>query len=241
MGRLRTARGSCCSWTYTWQPSTRLLRAMRGCPPSSCASPGKPWSGSTPCGEREIWRWTILRSSPAIPGQSLTTRPRVERQVNDFHLRQGTRSAQEFALEYRTLAAGAGWSDRALIDHYRCSLREDVRQEQACRDTTLPFDQLVDLSIRLDNLLANRGRSDWGLVVPSPRNPSPIPMELGGAVRRETGGGSSSCTICGRRGHIAGLLGIEVTGRSLWRHPGEPAPFSPRVLCCLYVCLCYIF
>ena len=32
-----------------------------------------------------------------------------------FHLRQGTRSAQEFALEFRTLAAGAGWNDRALI------------------------------------------------------------------------------------------------------------------------------
>jgi hypothetical protein len=45
-----------------------------------------------------------------------------------------------FALEFRTLAAGAGWNDRALIDHYHCSLREDVRRELACRDTTLMFD-----------------------------------------------------------------------------------------------------
>jgi hypothetical protein len=64
-----------------------------------------------------------------------------------FHLRQNTRSAQEFALEFRTLAAGAGWSDRTLIDHYRCSLHEDIRRGLACRDTTLTFDQLVDLSI----------------------------------------------------------------------------------------------
>jgi hypothetical protein len=86
-----------------------------------------------------------------------------------YHLRQETRSAQEFALEVRTLADGAGWNNRALIGHYRCSLREDVRQELACRDTTLTFDQLVDLSVRLDNLLATRGHPDRGLVVPSSR------------------------------------------------------------------------
>ena len=53
-----------------------------------------------------------------------------------YHLRQETRSAQEFALEFRTLAAGAGWSDRAPIDHCRCSLREEIHRELACRDTT---------------------------------------------------------------------------------------------------------
>ena len=35
-----------------------------------------------------------------------------------FHLRKETRSAQDFALEFRTLAAGAGWYDRALMDLY---------------------------------------------------------------------------------------------------------------------------
>ncbi|KAM9418955.1 LOW QUALITY PROTEIN: upstream stimulatory factor 2 [Salvelinus alpinus] len=59
-----------------------------------------------------------------------------------FHLRQETRSVQDFALEFRTLAAGAG-------------------------------------------------------------PPAPIPMELGGAASRGTGGGVSSCTNCGRRGHTA--------------------------------------
>uniref|UniRef100_A0A4W5PHU8 Retrotransposon gag domain-containing protein n=1 Tax=Hucho hucho TaxID=62062 RepID=A0A4W5PHU8_9TELE len=127
-----------------------------------------------------------------------------------FHLRQGMRSAQEFVMDFRTLAAGAGWNDRALIDHYRCSLREDVCQELAFRDTTLTFDQLVDLSIRLYNLLATCRLSEGGLSVPSPglSVPSPsttalMPMELGGAALRETGGGSGLCTICGRRGHTA--------------------------------------
>ena len=121
-----------------------------------------------------------------------------------FPERQETRRAQEYALEFRTLAAGAGWNNRALIAHYHCSLHEDIRLELAFKDTTLTFDQLVDLSIRLDNMLATRGLPDWCLVVPSSRIPSPIPMELGGMERRETRGVFPSCTICGRRGHTAG-------------------------------------
>ena len=88
-----------------------------------------------------------------------------------FHLRLGMRSAQDFALDFRTLAASAGWNERALIDHYRCSLREDVRLEMACRDTTLTLDQLVDLSIRLDNLLATRGCLDRGHLFHPPAHP----------------------------------------------------------------------
>uniref|UniRef100_A0A8K9V225 Gypsy retrotransposon integrase-like protein 1 n=1 Tax=Oncorhynchus mykiss TaxID=8022 RepID=A0A8K9V225_ONCMY len=120
-----------------------------------------------------------------------------------FHLRQERRSAQDYALEFRTLAAGSGWNDRALMDHYRCSLREDVRRELACRDTTLSLDQLIDMSIRLDNLLAARGRSERVLCVPPPSPSAPIPMELGGAAPRGTGGGGLPCTNCGRRGHTS--------------------------------------
>ena len=139
-----------------------------------------------------------------------------------FHLRQGTRSAQEFALEFQTLAAGAGWNDRALIDHYRCSLCKDVRRELACRDTTITFDQLVDKSTRLDNLLASRRRSDRGLLFPSPRTPSPIPMELGGAVRMEgVPARAPSVAAGGTLPGGAGLvpLGIKAAGRVLRRHP----------------------
>ncbi|XP_071233889.1 uncharacterized protein [Salvelinus alpinus] len=106
------------------------------------------------------------------------------------------RSAQEFALKFRT--ASAGWNDRALIDHYRCSLREDVCREMFCRD------QLLYLSIWLDNLLATRGRPDRGLSVPSPSTTAPTPMELGGAALRATRGGAIPCTICGHGGHNAG-------------------------------------
>ncbi|XP_052375968.1 uncharacterized protein LOC127930338 [Oncorhynchus keta] len=78
------------------------------------------------------------------------------------------RSEQDFALDFPTVAASVGWNDRALIDHYWCSLREDVVRELASRDTTLTLDQLVDLSIRLDNLLTARGLSDRDVSGPSP-------------------------------------------------------------------------
>ena len=100
-----------------------------------------------------------------------------------FHLRQETRSAQDFALEFRTLATGAGWNDRALTDHYCCSLREDVLRVLPCRDTTLSLDELIDMSIRLDKLLAARGRPERALLIPPPGPPAPIPMELGGPHR----------------------------------------------------------
>ena len=143
-----------------------------------------------------------------------------------FYLRQGTRSAQDFALDFRTLAAGAGWNDRALIDHYRCSLREDVRRELACRDTTLSLDELIDLSIRLDHLLAARGRSERVLLVPPPDHPAPIPMELGGAASREIEGGGSSCTSCGRRGHTSGRCWRSSSGS---REGRQNTPRLPHV------------
>ena len=116
----------------------------------------------------------------------------------------------------------------SLIDNYHCSLREDLHRELVCRDTTLNFDQLVDLSIRLDNLLATRRRPDRGLVVPSSRTPSPIPMELGGAECRETGGDSLSCTICGRRGHTAGLCRVGSSGNRGSRQGNLASPQVSR-------------
>ncbi|XP_031675373.1 uncharacterized protein LOC116369550 [Oncorhynchus kisutch] len=145
--------------------------------------------------------WNFNRRFRAVFDHPPESRAAGERLI---HLRQRTRSAQEFVLDFRTLAAGAGWNDRALIDHYMCSLREDVRRELSCRDTTLIFNQLVDLSIRLDNMLATREHPDRGLSIPSPSTTTPTPMELGGAALRATGGGAIPCTICGRRGHTAG-------------------------------------
>lgn len=140
-----------------------------------------------------------------------------------YHLRQETRSAQEFALEFRNLAAGAGGNNRAMIDHYRCSLCEDVRQELACRDTTLMFDQLVDLSIRLDNLLATLRCSDRGLVVPSSRTPLRYPWSWEGRCSGRPEGvpghaPSVVAEVTADRCRV-GSYGNRGSRRAFWRHP----------------------
>jgi hypothetical protein len=100
------------------------------------------------------------------------------------------------------------FTHRFLIDHYRCGLRQDVHRKLACRDTNLTFDQLVDVSIRLDNLLASRGRPDRGPSVPSPSTSDPTPIELGGAAMRGTGGGVISLHhLWPQRAHSWSVLG----------------------------------
>uniref|UniRef100_A0A674DJ42 Retrotransposon gag domain-containing protein n=1 Tax=Salmo trutta TaxID=8032 RepID=A0A674DJ42_SALTR len=203
MGRPLGARGSCSSW---------YLATVRPPPPPSDE---ERVSVLVSCltGRALEWANAVWDGPNSARGdypeftrrfRAVFDHPPEGRAAGEWlvHLRQETRSAQDFALEFRTLAAGSGWNERALIDHYRCSLREDVRRELACRDNTSTLDQLVDLSIRLDNLLAARGRSIRGLFVPPPSPPAPQPMEIGGAASRRTGGGGGlSCTRCGCRGH----------------------------------------
>uniref|UniRef100_A0A3B1JAD9 CCHC-type domain-containing protein n=1 Tax=Astyanax mexicanus TaxID=7994 RepID=A0A3B1JAD9_ASTMX len=67
-------------------------------------------------------------------------------------LRQGNRSVSDYALEFRTLAAGSGWNEPALRVMFRNGLRADVLSELACKDDGLPLDELISLAIRLDQL-----------------------------------------------------------------------------------------
>ncbi|XP_038866764.1 uncharacterized protein LOC120061209 [Salvelinus namaycush] len=159
--------------------------------------------------------------------------PEFTRGERLFHLRQGMRSALDFALEFPTLAAGAGWNDRALIDHYRCSLREDVSRELACRDTTLSLDELIGMSIRLDHLLAARGRSERVLSVSPPGPPAPIPMELGGLHLGRPEEEAPPVPIVAGEGTLpvgaGGVhLGVERAGRTLLGHPSSPPCLMTR-------------
>ncbi|KAI4902871.1 hypothetical protein NFI96_000375 [Prochilodus magdalenae] len=69
-----------------------------------------------------------------------------------FQLQPGPRSVAKYALEFRTLAAGAGWNEPALITAFCNGLNMDVRKELACRVDGLTLEQLIALAIRLDQL-----------------------------------------------------------------------------------------
>ncbi|KAI2647066.1 Transposon Tf2-6 polyprotein [Labeo rohita] len=97
-------------------------------------------------------------------------------------LRQGRRSAADYALDFRTLAAQSGWNDGPLKLHYRKGLNADLQVELACRDEGLSLNQYIDLSIRIDSVMRTR-RPTRPFTVPQPSpqpaTSGPEPMQLG--------------------------------------------------------------
>uniref|UniRef100_A0A3B1JLI6 ribonuclease H n=1 Tax=Astyanax mexicanus TaxID=7994 RepID=A0A3B1JLI6_ASTMX len=91
-------------------------------------------------------------------------------------LKQGQKPVASYALEFRTLAAGSGWNNAALLNVFRCGLNPDIQRELACRDDSLTLDQLISLSIRLDQLLLRRPKTSsrtQHTPVTLPRTPTP--------------------------------------------------------------------
>ncbi|KAI2665369.1 Transposon Tf2-9 polyprotein [Labeo rohita] len=124
-------------------------------------------------------------------------------------LRQGRRTAADYALTFRTLAAQSGWNDGPLKLHYRKGLNPDLQVELACRDEGLPLEQFIDLSIRVDNIM--RARKPSRLLTPTPHASSvvdttPEPMQIGktklSSEERERRLRSNLCLYCGQPGHI---------------------------------------
>ncbi|KAL0185425.1 hypothetical protein M9458_021122, partial [Cirrhinus mrigala] len=86
-------------------------------------------------------------------------------------LRQGKNTAAEFALTFRTLAAQTGWPDEPLKLHFRKGLSHELQAELACRDEGKSLDELINLAIRIDNLI--RSRRTGKNLPPSPTLASP--------------------------------------------------------------------
>ena len=60
-------------------------------------------------------------------------------------LRQGDRTASEFALEFRSIVASTGWNELSLVTVFRSGLRKEVQLELACHDDNLSLDQLISI------------------------------------------------------------------------------------------------
>ncbi|KAL0152827.1 hypothetical protein M9458_051867, partial [Cirrhinus mrigala] len=126
-----------------------------------------------------------------------------------YQLQQGRRTAAEYALDFRTLAAQSGWNDGPLKLHYRRGLRPDLQVELACRDEDLTLNQYIDLSIRVDSVMQARKTSrpftPVSLPAPIAQEP-PEPMQLGATKltteERERRLRGNLCLYCGLAGHI---------------------------------------
>ncbi|KAL0157145.1 hypothetical protein M9458_048391, partial [Cirrhinus mrigala] len=124
-------------------------------------------------------------------------------------LRQGRRTAADYALEFRTLAAQSGWNDGPLKLHYCKGLNQDLQVELACRDEGLTLNQYIDLSIRIDNVMRSRkpNRPLTNVFQTQPSTPSvPEPMQLGTTKltveERERRIRNNLCLYCGQAGHL---------------------------------------
>ncbi|KAL0171117.1 hypothetical protein M9458_031428, partial [Cirrhinus mrigala] len=124
-------------------------------------------------------------------------------------LRQGRRTAAEYALDFRTLAAQSGWNEGPLKLHYRKGLNSDLQVELACRDEGLSLSQFIDQSIRIDNVMrARRPVRSFSSThqPPVPASSDPEPMQLGTTKltteERERRLRNSLCLYCGQAGHI---------------------------------------
>ncbi|KAL0195002.1 hypothetical protein M9458_008574, partial [Cirrhinus mrigala] len=124
-------------------------------------------------------------------------------------LKQGRRTAVDYALEFRTLAAQSGWNDGPLKLHYRRGLNQDLQVELACRDEGLTLNQYIDLSIRIDSVMRSR-KPNRPLPNVFPNQPAassaPEPMQLGTTKltveERERRIRNNLCLYCGQAGHI---------------------------------------
>ncbi|KAI2649352.1 Transposon Tf2-6 polyprotein [Labeo rohita] len=70
-----------------------------------------------------------------------------------IHAKQGNRTAAEYAIEFRTLAAQSGWNDVSLKTIFYNSLNIDLQTELACRRENASFSELINLAIKIDNLM----------------------------------------------------------------------------------------
>lgn len=74
------------------------------------------------------------------------------KEVSDklLSLRQGSRHATEYSLDFRTLTAESGWNNIALRAVY---INKELMKELACQKEATSLDKLISVSIKLDNIL----------------------------------------------------------------------------------------
>lgn len=147
-------------------------------------------------------------------------------------LNQGARSVAEYSVEFRTLAAEAGWDESALQSVFLNGLSEQLKDEMALRDDSDDLDSLVSTAIKVDNRLRERRRERTtrhftsvnsrnapqsrpvGFPAPLTGSPSlspPVssevePMQLGRAkltpAEKQRRIQAGECIYCGKVGHF---------------------------------------
>ncbi len=119
---------------------------------------------------------------------------------------QGRKTAADYALSFRTLAAQTTWVEDTLKLLFRRGLNAELQSELACRDEGRTLSQFIELTIHIDNLIRARRT-----VRSAPRSPprsqnAGEPMQLGFTPltpqERERRMQNQLCLYCGQAGHM---------------------------------------
>lgn len=155
-------------------------------------------------------------------------------------LRQGSMSAAEYSVEFRTLAAEAGWDDIALMSVFASGLNEQLKDELAVKDDFEDLDSLITAAIKLDNRIRERRRdrtrqsSPRMFASPQARMFSNTPLPLMSVDSPNVSKGSEEpmqlgrthltpnerlrriqageCIYCGQRGHFLSTCPVRPKG-----------------------------
>uniref|UniRef100_A0AAQ6IB43 CCHC-type domain-containing protein n=1 Tax=Anabas testudineus TaxID=64144 RepID=A0AAQ6IB43_ANATE len=73
-----------------------------------------------------------------------------------LRIAQGARSVNDYAVDFRTVAARSKWNEDALFDVFYQGLSPTIKDELATRDLPDSLDDLVDLATRVDLRLRER-------------------------------------------------------------------------------------
>ncbi|KAK3513237.1 hypothetical protein QTP70_009718 [Hemibagrus guttatus] len=136
--------------------------------------------------------------------------------VQLMELRQGSDTAADYAIRFRTLAAQSGWNDASLLAVFRARLKPELQTELACRAEETTLSQFVATAIRLDNLMHQHQAGPSHLSSVCSRNQPnyssfreevPEPMQLGRSRLAEQAQQQRSrmrlCNNCGASGHLS--------------------------------------
>uniref|UniRef100_A0A3B3IGM8 Retrotransposon gag domain-containing protein n=1 Tax=Oryzias latipes TaxID=8090 RepID=A0A3B3IGM8_ORYLA len=73
-------------------------------------------------------------------------------------IRQGTETADEYIIRFRTIACNSAWNEEALYDMFYEGLSERVKDELAARELPRRINDLMSLAARIDRRIQERGR-----------------------------------------------------------------------------------
>ncbi|KAK3544072.1 hypothetical protein QTP86_000978 [Hemibagrus guttatus] len=136
--------------------------------------------------------------------------------VQLMEIHQGSDSAADYAIQFRTLAAQSEWNDAALWAVFRVGLNSALQTELARHVEATSLSQFVATAIRLDNLRRQRRTGAWDMASARPRvrmdcpgrgERDPEPMQLGRSrlteEERRPQGTPRRCYNCGSTGHLS--------------------------------------